>query len=367
MTQEALQRQIYKLLALDHLFSRAQGPATPRYAARQRLVEALWAEAPFREVQEPSPLAELSADADFSALYAASQGFRVPVVIRGFGRELPAVQRWSPESLRARIGDLRCTVVEMDTQSPERAHSSERTLHTLPFTDFLDRLHDEPLYLHGSPELLMKDPGLLDEINPGRVNEVFGRSGSGWDEIFSATLFIGGEKVFSSIHNALGGNFFLQVLGRKRWTLVDPALTPYLGPVPSRPFIYCLSSFGGFRYHRHDPNYRLLRLPRRTVTLEPGDVLYNPPWWWHEVENEGLSIGCAMRHLPPPTEPSPTWQNHRLFSALSRFPTLYALSMWTYATHQISRASLPMRALVERNVERQIRQSQGREARLLED
>ena len=33
-------------------------------------------------------------------------------------------------------------------------------------------------------------------------------------------------------------------------------------------------------------------LPRLEVILEPGDVLFNAPWWWHTVENlDDLTVG----------------------------------------------------------------------------
>lgn len=36
--------------------------------------------------------------------------------------------------------------------------------------------------------------------------------------------------------------------------------------------------------------------PKMVATLEPGDVLFNPPWQWHMIENlEDESIGVATR------------------------------------------------------------------------
>ena len=34
----------------------------------------------------------------------------------------------------------------------------------------------------------------------------------------------------------------------------------------------------------------------RDCTIEPGDLLYVPSWWWHEVENEpGFNAAVALR------------------------------------------------------------------------
>ena len=35
------------------------------------------------------------------------------------------------------------------------------------------------------------------------------------------------------------------------------------------------------------------------VELHPGDVLYNPPFWWHKVDNPTVSIGVGFRWFPP--------------------------------------------------------------------
>eukprot|EP01034_Spumella_vulgaris_P024958 gene24958-31359_t len=48
----------------------------------------------------------------------------------------------------------------------------------------------------------------------------------------------------------------------------------------------------------HFPLYALA--PKMTVVLEPGDVLMNPPWNWHMVENlDSSSIGVATRWFIP--------------------------------------------------------------------
>ena len=41
------------------------------------------------------------------------------------------------------------------------------------------------------------------------------------------------------------------------------------------------------------------QVPVYSARLGPGDVLINPPWWWHAINNvTGATIGCAARWLP---------------------------------------------------------------------
>ena len=48
-------------------------------------------------------------------------------------------------------------------------------------------------------------------------------------------------------------------------------------------------------------------VPKYVTELEPGDVLYNPSWWWHEVVNIGESIAAALRVGATPHNAPKMW------------------------------------------------------------
>lgn len=354
-TSRKIAHQINRLTCMDLLLSKQPSVRAPRFRRRAALVDALWERAPFDAQAVSVP--ELDATADFARFFDVSNGYRSPVVLRGFAADSPAVKTWSGAHLSARLGDTPCTVVEMDEAAFKRPHDSKRILKTMPFSSFVRQMHTEPLYLHNSTEFATVCPDLLDELAIDQINAQLCEPDSSWDHIFASNLFVGTQNVFSNLHCAPGGNFFLQVTGRKTWTLVDPALSPYLLPLPSRPFNHCLSMYGS--YHAGDPAAPIHRLPRLTVTLEPGDLLYNPPWWWHEVVNDGETIGCALRHVPRPFERSPTMANHRLFSLLSVYPKLWAFSAVDYARHTKRRPG-SMRARVNARLARELNAARGR-------
>ena len=56
---------------------------------------------------------------------------------------------------------------------------------------------------------------------------------------------------------------------------------------------------GGFLHMTHGiPTIGTLmnHFPLKYVDLEPGDMLFNPPWEWHAIQNyPGLSIGVPIR------------------------------------------------------------------------
>lgn len=80
----------------------------------------------------------------------------------------------------------------------------------------------------------------------------------------------------TAVHAAGKSNHFLQVSGRKTWTMISPKYKHRL-----------------YLWHDQKPMYGLCLggrvtlpcVPRYQITLEPGDLLYVPPWWFHEINN----------------------------------------------------------------------------------
>ena len=54
-------------------------------------------------------------------------------------------------------------------------------------------------------------------------------------------------------------------------------------------------------------------LPLEYADLLPGDMLYNPDWQWHTIQNfEGLSIGVPIREV----NISLSFQNNFLYTSI---------------------------------------------------
>jgi len=117
--------------------------------------------------------------------------------------------------------------------------------------------------------------------------------------IANGQLFIGGAAVGSNFHCGKYANLFVQILGRKRWCFVPPRETLYLRAQAGQiemPYAFLMHSV------RENPDVHA-RLDRRCVVLEPGDVVFAPSWWWHQVENldgandSNVNVGSSSRWL----------------------------------------------------------------------
>ncbi len=94
------------------------------------------------------------------------------------------------------------------------------------------------------------------------------------------------RSIGSDWHCAIGNNWFVQVSGRKYWQFIEPIYSHYLHPLKG----------GFFNMWTGNPAMNQLEkhLPRRTVTLEPGDLLYNPDWMWHKIISKFIRFSLTL-------------------------------------------------------------------------
>ena len=79
----------------------------------------------------------------------------------------------------------------------------------------------------------------------------------------------------SDFHCAAGNNWFIQVVGRKRWEFIMPEYSAYVWPLKGGLY--------NFWNAQKDMEGAVQHIPREYVDLEPGDMIFNPPWQWHKI------------------------------------------------------------------------------------
>lgn len=227
------------------------------------------------------PIERLAAfPADFDARHRAA---RVPAIITGAAAAWPAA-RWTPQSFRARCGDVETTA---SVQLPEagvvylqqdRAH--RRTLRVAEFVDLMEA--GACCYIDQAE--LARFPGLAGEcpadslLPPGRrfVN-----------------LWVG-ARTRSGLHYDPMDNFLVQLHGDKTAVLAPPGARRALYPFPD--------NVAKSRIDADAPDER--RYPRVAQVgflegvLSPGDLLYIPRGWWHHLRARASSISLNLWHEP---------------------------------------------------------------------
>jgi len=218
-----------------------------------------------------------------------------PIVLKGFAKSFPAVGRWSPEFFRDTFGDMRIQAVDGQGWAVEDSESGEADVAVREMTlrEQVDRmLSGGSDYVSFWTELFTRHPELGKDIDVPALNKFIEPPRWTPDPIFK--FFMGAGGTSTQWHCAELQNLFVQIHGTKEWRMCPPYWTPCMDPrVVSLQQQYC-HGMVDFR----DPDIERYPLyayaPQRRVVLEPGDVLYVPPFWWHCVMNPEVSIGLAV-------------------------------------------------------------------------
>lgn len=117
-------------------------------------------------------------------------------------------------------------------------------------------------------------------------------------------VFVGPKGGRAELHNANQCNLFTQVYGVKRWSLIPNYYAPVIDPPPIQTAYRSASQPGVGVFDPFNPVYdgpfeAYRYIDRFEAELQPGDVMWVPPLFWHAVQNETDSIGVGYRWLAP--------------------------------------------------------------------
>jgi hypothetical protein len=246
-----------------------------------------------------------------------SDGKTRPVVIEGLVNGSAATKKWSPSHFQKQYGETTLLTLVSD-EKQKNAYTSftqKANCQRIPLKESIQNMHDRKrkYYVNNVTEIFMKHPQLISDLELNRLRKIDESiNENSWLKV---NLFLGGPDTASSLHCAVGGNFFLNLVGKKKWTLIDPKYSKYFKMTPSENFGFAISG-----YDLDDPEqcYEINRkIPMYEVVLDPGDCLYVPPWWLHHVSNEtDFSIGVAVRDHTVYTQ---CWKNNPMFMLLSPY------------------------------------------------
>lgn len=220
----------------------------------------------------------LSGEEFLEGYYAPSR----PVVMRGAIADWPALIRWTPDYLKARVGGGEVEYQGGRDASPNFELYKDDHKRRMPFDAFIDQITGtgggNDAYLTAYNSASNRDVLAALDADIGTIEEILtGKPGMLW---------IGPGGTFTPLHFDLTNNLLAQLVGTKHLVLLPPSETPKLAN------------------NRHvfsdvhdvtDPD-QLARYPEAEharqyeVTLEPGDLLYIPVGWWHQVVAEDFSV-----------------------------------------------------------------------------
>ena len=228
---------------------------------------------------------EFTEEVDIKAIRSTSQ----VQVFRGAAKNWEC-SKWNLDYFKNEYGEQEVTVLNSDGLFEKGVQEFGST----SMSKYIDMLKmGSKVYLKFSP-MVHHDSELRKSFDIDWL-EKFSFPGSFGRKFF---LFIGGGKTLTPIHTALSNTVFIQIYGKKKWTFWEPNERLFLN-VRAQRRAYFFSGMNAVG--ENGPEYPLSKYCRKfEVTLEPGDVLWFPGFFWHHVVNEIDSVGVAYKtaHLP---------------------------------------------------------------------
>lgn len=230
--------------------------------------------------------------------YAALVEAGEPVVLKGVARDWPAVQA-GLQSASAAIDFFK----QFDAGRPVTAYRAgpetggrffyDETVTapnyeagTVPFSAFLDSIRDHlddgssPHFYIGSTDTELYLPGLRAKNDLALNDPMFDAGG------MLVSVWIG-NRTTAAAHYDMSNNLACCLVGQRRFTLFPPEQVHNLYPGPLEPTPGGqVVSMVDFRDPDFDafPRFKEALDAAQVAELEPGDVLYFPALWWHQVE-----------------------------------------------------------------------------------
>lgn len=240
------------------------------------------------EPRPEQPVPELdAADATRERIVELSQDFKFPMVVRGALKDAQSVAEWPKKSF---------WLPRYAEESVVATSASKSAMHPM-------RAFFEPganLYIAGAASIFERNPELKGMID----NEITTMAMPDGPEVppFFYQMFMGWRSQGTTVHCAIGTNIFRQIAGHKKWYFLPPSQTPYVYPkIYTNGYSATSKTVQSTVKGITTPWWE--KLERYTTTLNPGDILVNPAWWWHAVENiageDELVIGCPTRFDSP--------------------------------------------------------------------
>lgn len=206
-------------------------------------------------------------------------------VFRGAAKNWACTKKWNFDFFQSEYGNKDVTIYNSDGLFEK----GEQELCTLKMGEYINKLKNgSKIYLKFSP-MVHHDSSLKEDFDYKWLDQ-FAANGSFGKKTY---LFVGGENSSTPIHNALADTVFIQVHGQKKWTFWEPSQRLFLGVRPERRGYF----FTHLREKNIDPvKFPLAKYARKfEITLNPGDVVWFPAFYWHQVENPTESIGVAYK------------------------------------------------------------------------
>jgi len=258
--------------------------------------KALWLLSVYRQLaKERSRLAiDTVDDIDPTSFFERYYFENRPLKIRGFAARWQDFSGWSVPRLLERFGDADVEIMFGRNAHTDYDEDVDKMRRTLPFREFVAMLNDaegaqtNDFYLAARNLALLRTFGpLVAELQPlpGFLTQ---------HEASYLNIWIGPAGTVTKLHHDLTNVLFMQLFGSKRITFVAPYDTS---------LVYNKDGVIA-QVNAEKPDYKKHPLfagaSTASVTVDPGDAIFLPVGWWHQVRSLSASVSLTFINFTRP-------------------------------------------------------------------
>lgn len=211
-----------------------------------------------------------------------------PVILTDMMNDWPAMSSWSPDYLKTKYGDVQVEIQSNRNSDPDYEINCEQHKKRVRLSEYVDMVasggESNDYYIVANNSNLDREElkGLLDDIH--MFPEFLDESNTQGRVFF----WFGPAGTITPLHHDPINLMMAQVYGRKRWRLISPNQTPLL-----------YNYVGVFsKVDCENPDYNRYPLFKDVniieTVLEPGEVIFIPVGWWHQVKALDISISLSF-------------------------------------------------------------------------
>lgn len=221
-------------------------------------------------------------------LKTITHNYTRPVVIKGLIKDYKCVKKWNIDYLSYNCGSINVDgYFKNNNKDFLKDQLNMQILKNIKFDEVCDMIkNNKSIYINNFNSIFLKCKILQDDLDISKLERLFPIKYTN-----TSQLFFGPRGTGTTLHCAMKSNIFFNIKGRKKWTFIDPKYSKYMKGAISNNGLFVVSKHNYFK----NPSV-LENIQKYEIILEEGDVLFNPCWWWHCVENlSKYSIGVANR------------------------------------------------------------------------
>ncbi|MFN7412601.1 MAG: cupin-like domain-containing protein [Dolichospermum sp.] len=229
----------------------------------------------------------LSGEEFYADYYAKSK----PVIITNMINQWTALSLWTPNYLKAHYGETEVEIMANRNSDDKYEINIENHKTKIQFGDYVDMVVNQG---ENNDYYMVANNRNLETTQLGRLLEDIVMPPEYLDQSKSSGnvfFWFGSAGTITPLHYDRSNLMMAQIYGRKKWQIIPPIYTPFLY---NNVGVFSEVDCENPDYNKH-PLFEEVKIIE--VVLEPGEIIFVPTGWWHQVKSLDISVSLSFTNF----------------------------------------------------------------------